>query len=186
MTTKRIDSEKDDRICEDTLRYLKRSHVPDSAEFRARVMAEVRETANNKTFRMKHALLRPRQSTWNLATVLMVVLVLFVSSALFVQQAKQVDESQFIKVQFELPMRDANEVALVGAFNRWQPTTKMVKDAHGIWHAQLQLKPGRYEYLFLVDGQKWVLDPNSRARQDDGFGNNNSVLTVGYDDNDAI
>jgi hypothetical protein len=40
------------------------------------------------------------------------------------------------------------------------------------------LPDGRYEYMFLVDGQKMIQDPEALIHQEDGFGNQNSVLVL--------
>lgn len=48
---------------------------------------------------------------------------------------------------------EANRVFLAGAFNDWSPeSTPMTKDAEGNWSVAVDLKPGRYEYKFIVDG----------------------------------
>jgi len=46
------------------------------------------------------------------------------------------------------------------------------------WLLTVLLPEGRYEYSFLVDKQKVVPDPGSMLYQQDGFGNQNSVLVV--------
>lgn len=48
---------------------------------------------------------------------------------------------------------EAKAVFLAGTFNDWsQESTPMAKDAEGNWSATVDLKPGRYEYKFVVDG----------------------------------
>jgi len=42
----------------------------------------------------------------------------------------------------------------------------------------IPLKPGRYEYMFVVDGQQWIPDPFAAEQTDDGFGSRNAVLEV--------
>jgi len=39
------------------------------------------------------------------------------------------------------------------------------------------VNPGRYEYLFVVDGQ-WLPDPNAKESVANPFGGRNSVLRV--------
>ena len=46
-----------------------------------------------------------------------------------------------------------------------------------LWSLSVKLQPGRYEYMFVVDG-RWVTDPNAIAHADDGFGNRNAVLLL--------
>ena len=46
----------------------------------------------------------------------------------------------------------------------------------GEFHIDVQLKPGRYQYKFIVDNT-WVTDPENAERADNGSGDQNSVLT---------
>lgn len=48
----------------------------------------------------------------------------------------------------------------------------------GIWTLVKPLKPGRYEYKFVIDRNTWVPDPNGLETTDDGYGGKNSVLIV--------
>lgn len=84
------------------------------------------------------------------------------------------------RVVFTLNMPGASRVELIGSFNRWKPgDAVMTWDAsRKAWVLSLDLRKGRYEYAFLVDGEKVVPDPNALIYRDDGFGNRNSVLIV--------
>ncbi len=78
---------------------------------------------------------------------------------------------------------DASQVksiAVVGDFNDWDPNRNPLLDDNndGIWTATLQLEPGRYEYMFIIDGQKWVPDPAAYRYVSDGFGNKNAVIEI--------
>jgi 1,4-alpha-glucan branching enzyme len=54
----------------------------------------------------------------------------------------------------------------------------MEKVKEDCWRITLKVKPGKYQYGFLVDGKEWVADPNSFRQVPDGFGKFNSVLVV--------
>jgi 1,4-alpha-glucan branching enzyme len=72
----------------------------------------------------------------------------------------------------------AGKVFLAGTFNGWEPAgTAMQKGADGIWRTDLVLKPGTYEYRFVVDGV-WQEDPISERFAANPFGGLNSVLVV--------
>jgi serine protease AprX len=75
----------------------------------------------------------------------------------------------------------AREVALAGDFNGWHPSSvRFVKGAGGIWRAEAPTPPpGRYRYKLVVDGARWVDDPNNQRREPDGLGGFNSVVTLG-------
>jgi 1,4-alpha-glucan branching enzyme len=70
----------------------------------------------------------------------------------------------------------AQSVAVAGSFNSWQPE-QVTASGDGNWIKELTIAPGRYEYLFVVDGQ-WVTDPNAREHTPNPFGGLNSVLFI--------
>ena len=83
-------------------------------------------------------------------------------------------------VQFEFPAPAAQAVHLVGDFNNWDANAhRMQKDKKGIWKINLSLKPGRYEYRFLVDGN-WENDPAcpSSSCVPNEFGSSNCLIIV--------
>jgi 1,4-alpha-glucan branching enzyme len=82
------------------------------------------------------------------------------------------------KVLFELSAPEANQVYLAGDFNNWDTAGfPMKKDKKGIWKATASLKPGRYEYRFLVDGD-WKNDPCCPGCVPNEFGSQNCVRIV--------
>jgi len=82
------------------------------------------------------------------------------------------------KVHFEFPAPEALEVYLAGDFNNWNSSANpMKKDKNGIWKTALSLKPGRYEYRFLVD-ENWENDPVCCDCVPNEFGSQNCVRIV--------
>ncbi len=80
------------------------------------------------------------------------------------------------ELKFHAPQ--ARRVNLAGTFNDWDTKKTSVKKAgDGTWVAKLSLKPGRYEYKFVVDGN-WVNDPSCRACVPNAFGSHNCVLDI--------
>jgi len=86
------------------------------------------------------------------------------------------------EVQFSLRISDnkTHTVAIAGDFNGWDPQADTLKDPEGdgIWTGTLKLEPGRYEYMFVMDGEKWFPDPNALRYVKDGFGNKNAILEI--------
>ena len=86
------------------------------------------------------------------------------------------------EVQFSLRVNDnkAHTVAIAGDFNDWNPQSNILEDSEGdgIWTGTLKLEPGRYEYMFVLDGEKWFPDPNALRYVKDGFGNRNAILEI--------
>ncbi len=58
---------------------------------------------------------------------------------------------------------NAKSVSLASQFTLWEPVPMNGPDRNGIWWIRLptDMKPGRYEYGFLVDGTRWVYDPRA-------------------------
>lgn len=80
--------------------------------------------------------------------------------------------------EFKLYAPQAKRVSLVGSFNNWD--TKAIsakKDSKGNWAAKTNLKPGRYEYKFFVDGS-WLNDPRCNSYVANAFGSQNCVVEV--------
>ena len=72
----------------------------------------------------------------------------------------------------------AKSVALIGDFNRWDPSaTPLTRSAAGTWGRTLRLTAGRHEYAYLVDGKRWVTDGVARESHD-AFDVASSVLTA--------
>lgn len=93
---------------------------------------------------------------------------------------RPVDPSTLLQSQqFIFADSSAYAVSLVGQFNDWQEgATPMVYDsAHAAWTVTVMLPPGRYEYQFLVNGERHVADPAAPIATSD-FGSPNSVVTV--------
>lgn len=80
-----------------------------------------------------------------------------------------------------VPPRAVRTVNLAGTFNGWDKgATPMTQDGDA-WTVSVKLKPGRYEYKFVLDGEDWITDPKG-ANVSDGNGHMNSVLMlVPYD-----
>lgn len=80
-------------------------------------------------------------------------------------------------VTFKLAGYDnAREVYISGTWNNWSLSECPLTFEDGAWTARVALKPGKYMYKFIVDGE-WKLDPNNK--QVDWYGNHaNSVYFV--------
>ncbi len=80
-------------------------------------------------------------------------------------------------VQFRLGDTEARGVALVGDFNGWRPSHQLHRTGAGVWSVDVALEPGVYNYVFVVDGRAWRLDPLA-PRVTDGFGGASSRVAV--------
>ena len=95
-------------------------------------------------------------------------------------------------VIFRFNSKKAKSVWVAGSFNKWGGTASKKKhlmkkkcfvmqgpDEAGRWGVKVLLPPGKYSYKFIIDGVKWQKDLNAKKFEDDGFGDKNSVVTVG-------
>jgi Glycogen recognition site of AMP-activated protein kinase len=83
-----------------------------------------------------------------------------------------------VYVQFRLESAQARQVALAGTFTGWQPTLQLEEKEPGVWTALVPLKPGVHDYVFVVDGERWMPDPNAPQQVDDSFGGTNSRISL--------
>ena len=87
------------------------------------------------------------------------------------------DDTVYVQLFLEAPA--ASSVAIAGDFNGWSPTINLEdRDGDGVWSGRLAVPPGIYEYMFVLDGSRWVTDPHAEWYSDDGFGNRNAVLAI--------
>jgi len=85
-----------------------------------------------------------------------------------------------VEVTFTISGIEAKNIAVAGDFNGWSISANKLEDPEGdgIWTGKMYLKPGRYEYMLVIDNSKWVTDPNAKVYADDGFGSKNAVLFI--------
>ena len=92
--------------------------------------------------------------------------------------AKKSPPKKAPSTEFTIFAPDAQEICVVGDFVDWNVGQhKMKKLKTGLWKKKLPLKPGRYEYRFVIDGN-WHTDPENISRQPNPFGSENSILIV--------
>ena len=82
------------------------------------------------------------------------------------------------QVEFKINAPKAEKVVLTGEFNKWDPNSYLLKKYKGgTWKTNLQLKPGRYEYKFIVDSE-WRDDPQCNIYVPNSFGTQNCVVEI--------
>lgn len=148
----------------------------------SRVMTEIRRPAQSWLRQMAGWLATPHAVTfrvrpaWSLAfAAAAAVFTLF-----FARDAgPQLGEHEGI-AQFVGRFPDARSVHVVGTFNDWRRGTIALEDLHhdGVWTATVVLPTGTYEYMFVVDGERWVPDHLADRLVADDFGRENSVVIV--------
>lgn len=117
--------------------------------------------------------------------VLSVIRVVVLMLAVVQASAREGDatETAEIKILFRFYLPDAPEVKrveVIGNFNSWRhgSTPLQGPDKNGKWEATVILKPGltRVEYIYLVDGRRFL--DSGQARISDDFGSDNHILIL--------
>ena len=163
---------------------LPRPIVPDG--FAASVMERL--PAARPSRRLRDLLWMPRTLEWNFvgAIVPVAVAVLIVAAAVMrhtptTEQLAPLSASvaSITPVRLAIMQPGPRMVQVAGDFNGWNPAqTSLEQTTDGAWTVTIPLKPGRYAYMFVVDGRRWIADPFAAEQKDDGFGARNAVLDV--------
>lgn len=85
-----------------------------------------------------------------------------------------------VKVTFVLPPEvEGDTVHLMGEFNDWQASHAMRHQKDGSWQITVDLEPGgEYPFRYLVDGQRWLNDPQADKYVPNPYGDQNSVVVT--------
>ena len=148
--------------------------TPPPVSVAARVMAEIRRPATPQGPRWPRLL-----PAWTLAlaAALAALLILPLEPA----GSPPLGSAEGI-AQFVGHFPGARSVEVVGSFNDWSRGALSLRDEDhdGIWHGAAVLPAGQHEYMFVVDGERWVADPLAGRYVDDGFGagRENALLIV--------
>ena len=170
-----------------------------SARFLAQVQGKLALEPSSLWDRFRAAVMVPRTLEWNFAGAVAAACVALVAVAGLLQfvperivevpipfagsqaQTASLTSGQEAKVFVRLVLLqpDARSVSVAGDFNGWNPgQTRLERSEGGMWTATIALKPGRYQYMFVIDGKQWLADPLASEASGDGFGSQNAVLDV--------
>lgn len=147
-----------------------------------RVMAAIRRPPLSRARRLVRWLVTPRALTfrvrpvWSVALAAVVaILTLFPAG----HEGPDIGEHEGI-VQFVGRFPGARSVTVVGTFNDWRPESIPLEevDHDGVWRTTVVLPTGTYEYMFVVDGERWVPDHLADRLVADDFGRENSIVIV--------
>ena len=84
-----------------------------------------------------------------------------------------------VNVVFRVFQPRARRVSVCGEFNGWSPEANpMELQGEGRWQTVVALKPGQYQYKFVIDGE-WMPDPEAKQNVFNPFGTLNSMVKAG-------
>ena len=112
------------------------------------------------------------------SSFIFLLLILFISTLTISAAPPGMKDVTF---KYEPQIEEVMSVYLAGSFNNWATKKLEMKDENedGVYEITISLKPGTYEYKFVVNGSMWKKDPHSEDYAPDGFGGLNSVINVG-------
>jgi len=152
-----------------------REEVPD--DFVDRVMAALPDR-RRLTWPERLSSLWPEGRRWILPAVAgALVTLITMLGVTFIEYAPG---PRLVAVTFEVYAPAVKKIEMVGSFSEWKEGGFAFKgpDAVGYWGCRLTLPPGRYEYLFLVDGDRLIMGQDDGSHRPDGFGYKNNVLLL--------
>ena len=164
-----------------SLNSIKPVHVP--GNLTQNIMAKVSKEEIHPSWAdsLRRSFFIPKYS-FRIAGSLAIAAIMIFFAFAFIFNTPVVSPICSAEVQFSLKLNDsdAHIVAIAGDFNGWNPQANPLEDpdGDGIWTGTLNLEPGKYEYMFVIDGEKWIPDPNALRYAKDGFGNKNAILEI--------
>jgi len=92
---------------------------------------------------------------------------------------KQSENAGRRKVDFKFKTQPGAKVHVAGTFNDWDPKGRKLSDPEGtgVFSTSMLLKPGHYQYKFVVDGT-WHLDPENERYEFGGAGTNSAIQVL--------
>ena len=147
------------------------------------VLAEIRRPRPGRLARLarwlseRHAITLSLRPAWSVAVALLVAAVALVPTH---GPEGPILSAQEGIAQFVGRFPGARSVEVVGSFTDWRSgVIPLQDDDHdGVWQTEVVLPAGEHEYMFVVDGERWVADPLAGRYVDDGFGRQNAVIIV--------
>jgi hypothetical protein len=171
--------------------------ITPSAGFLGQLKAKVAPPSVSLWDRVREAVTVPRTLEWNFAGAMAAACVAIVAVAGLIRLmpdrivevpvanvpaqtiAAGTNQEAKVFVRLVLLQPGAQSVSVAGDFNGWNPgQTQLERSEGGVWTATIPLKPGRYQYMFVIDGKQWIADPLAAEGAGDGFGAENAVLDV--------
>ncbi len=83
-------------------------------------------------------------------------------------------------VLFAVEAASAKTVALAGSFNQWSPSAHPLRrqGSGAVWSGVVPLAPGEHQFMYVIDGTRWMSPPLAEDYVDDGFGTKNGLVVV--------
>lgn len=76
------------------------------------------------------------------------------------------------------PEKNISQLQVAGNFSNWVAGDFPSRRGGDTLYVEVPLKPGSYEYKFIINGNTWIADPNAVDFSTDPYGGKNSLLIV--------
>jgi hypothetical protein len=88
------------------------------------------------------------------------------------------DYNEEVMLRFVYIDDEASSISVAGDFSNWEPIplTEKIVNGRRVWTGLVAMSRGEHNYMFQIDGEKWVTDPMATVQREDGFGNKNAVI----------
>jgi hypothetical protein len=141
------------------------------------IMARVRQVAEEAESRASHP---ARHHASGLRVAMFAVAAVLVAALSSIATIGIVGASATVEVRFVLSAPEASSVMLAADFNQWTTDGYALKRGpDGHWEITVPLQKGKsYAYNFVIDGERWIVDPSTASRLDDGFGGSSSSISL--------
>ncbi len=81
--------------------------------------------------------------------------------------------------RFVLYRPDASRVEITGTFTGWKTIPMNHAGSSGYWEYTSSLPPGEHRFAYVLNGKVRVSDPTIQTREEDDFGSENTILSIG-------
>ena len=90
-----------------------------------------------------------------------------------------VKEHTNIPYRFVIYRPDVAKVEVAGSFTGWRRVPLEKIEGSGYWEILLNIADGEHRFTYILDGSKRFADPTARMQEQDDFGGENSILSIG-------
>ena len=153
-------------LLNESLPLLKEEVSPPPSDFTEKVMLKIESSAEKPAREETTARSRFFSLLPSAAAAAIVIGFIFLKPA----------DTGTIAVTFKIQDSTARTVALAGDFNNWDTEALKLKKRNGVWKTKTALPRGRFQYAFVIDGEKWVADPSAKDYMNNGYGSRNSII----------
>jgi len=179
-------AEAESRIVEHVMQHISRSNDQQAPDDAGTVSdsKNIRNFQNNTEYKASKAepYQNRRSAAWRKRIAAAAAAVfLFAAGSVFTYFFTSNDSEDYVVVHLMVTIPEAQEVAVAGDWNSWDPSSHQMQRINNedTWELKFRLESeGEYRYQLVIDGEEWIPDPEADLHVEDGFGGMNSILDI--------